>query len=62
MDAGYRVADLFSDLVALMEAAGFERSLVFGYSFTGACGPWLARSERWASRTGTLARDSAHPA
>ena len=35
-DAGYRVADLASDLVALVEAAGFERFSVFGYSFTGA--------------------------
>jgi pimeloyl-ACP methyl ester carboxylesterase len=34
--AGYRVADLASDLVAVMEAAGFERFSVFGYSFTGA--------------------------
>ena len=28
--AGYRVADLASDLVAVMEAAGFERFSVFG--------------------------------
>ncbi len=40
--AGYRVADLASDLVAVMEAAGFERFSVFGYSFTGAFAPWLA--------------------
>jgi hypothetical protein len=32
--AGCRVADLASDLVALVEAAGF--------SFTGAFAPWLA--------------------
>ena len=38
----YRVADLASDLVAVMEAAGFERFSVFGYSFTGAFAPWLA--------------------
>ena len=40
--AGYRVTDLASDLVAVMEAAGFERFSVFGYSFTGAFAPWLA--------------------
>jgi pimeloyl-ACP methyl ester carboxylesterase len=38
----YRVADLASDLVAVMEAAGFGRFSVFGYSFTGAFAPWLA--------------------
>jgi pimeloyl-ACP methyl ester carboxylesterase len=42
-DAGYRVADLASDLVAVMETAGFERFSVFGYSFTGVFAPWLAR-------------------
>ena len=41
-DACYRVADLASDLVAVMETAGFERFSVFGYSFTGAVAPWLA--------------------
>ncbi len=41
-DADYRVADLASDLVAVMEAAGFARFSVFGYSFTGALAPWLA--------------------
>ena len=41
-DAGYRVADLASDLVAVVEAAGFERFSVFGYSFTGAFAPWFA--------------------
>ena len=40
--AGYRVTDLASNLVAVMEAAGFERFSVFGYSFTGAFAPWLA--------------------
>jgi pimeloyl-ACP methyl ester carboxylesterase len=38
----YRVADLAGDLVAVMEAAGFGRFSVFGYSFTGAFAPWLA--------------------
>jgi hypothetical protein len=87
--AGYRVADLASDLVAVMEVAGFER-----FSVSGDSGPvgggrrrgdrqgrrcaaarrragppsWPgstacpARSERWVSRNGTLAKDSAHPA
>jgi pimeloyl-ACP methyl ester carboxylesterase len=41
-DDDYRVADLASDLVAVMEAAGFGRFSVFGYSFTGAFAPWLA--------------------
>jgi pimeloyl-ACP methyl ester carboxylesterase len=41
-DAGFRVADLASDLVAVMETAGFERFSVFGYSFTGVFAPWLA--------------------
>ncbi len=41
-DGDYRVADLASDLVAAMEAAGFVRFSVFGYSFTGAFAPWLA--------------------
>jgi pimeloyl-ACP methyl ester carboxylesterase len=41
-DGDYRVADLAGDLVAVMEAAGFERFSVFGYSFTGAFAPWLA--------------------
>ena len=42
-DGSYRIADLASDLVAVMEAAGFERFSVLGYSFTGAFAPWLAR-------------------
>jgi len=41
-DGDYRVADLASDMVAVMESAGFERFSVFGYSFTGAFAPWLA--------------------
>lgn len=41
-DSDYLVADLASDLVAVMGAAGFERFSVFGYSFTGAFAPWLA--------------------
>ena len=41
-DGDYRVADLAGDLAAVMEAAGFGRFSVFGYSFTGAFAPWLA--------------------
>ena len=41
-DGVYGVADLASDLVAVMEAAGFGRFSVLGYSFTGAFAPWLA--------------------
>jgi pimeloyl-ACP methyl ester carboxylesterase len=41
-DRDYRVADLASDLVAVMEAARFGRFSVFGYSFTGAFAPWIA--------------------
>jgi pimeloyl-ACP methyl ester carboxylesterase len=41
-DGDYRVADLASDMVAVVEAAGFGRFSVFGYSFTGAFAPWLA--------------------
>jgi pimeloyl-ACP methyl ester carboxylesterase len=41
-DGDYLVTDLASDLVAVMETAGFERFSVFGYSFTGAFAPWLA--------------------
>ncbi len=40
--ADYLVTDLASDLVAVLEATGFERFSVFGYSFTGAFAPWLA--------------------
>jgi pimeloyl-ACP methyl ester carboxylesterase len=32
-----------ADLLAVARHAGHERFLVFGYSFTGAFGPWLAR-------------------
>ena len=41
-DGDYRVVDLAGDLAAVMEAAGFGRFSVFGYSFTGAFAPWLA--------------------
>lgn len=41
-DAPYRVGDLAEDLVAVVQAVGFERFFVLGYSFTGAFAPWLA--------------------
>jgi len=41
-DAPYRVSDLADDLTAVMQAVGFERFSVLGYSFTGAFAPWLA--------------------
>ncbi len=31
------------DLIAVMQAVGFERFSVLGYSFTGAFAPWIAR-------------------
>jgi len=42
-DAPYRVGDMTDDLVAVIEAVGFERFSVLGYSFTGAFAPWIAR-------------------
>jgi pimeloyl-ACP methyl ester carboxylesterase len=42
-DAPYRVSDLADDLIAVMKTAGFKRFSVFGYSFSGAFAPWIAR-------------------
>ena len=42
-DAPYRAGNLADDLVAMMQAAGFERFSVLGYSFSGAFAPWLAQ-------------------
>lgn len=42
-DAPYRVRDLADDLIAVMQAVGFDRFFVLGYSFTGAFAPWLAQ-------------------
>ncbi len=42
-DAEYRAGDLADDLVAMMEAAGFERFSVLGYSFSGVFAAWLAK-------------------
>jgi pimeloyl-ACP methyl ester carboxylesterase len=38
----YRVGDLADDLVAVIQAVGFDRFFVLGYSFTGAFAPWIA--------------------
>jgi pimeloyl-ACP methyl ester carboxylesterase len=42
-DLPYRVGDMADDLIAVVQAVGFERFSVLGYSFTGAFAPWLAR-------------------
>jgi pimeloyl-ACP methyl ester carboxylesterase len=39
----YRVSDLADDLMAVLQAVGFDRFFVLGYSFTGAFAPWLAQ-------------------
>lgn len=42
-DVDYQAGDLADDLVAMMEAAGFERFSVLGYSFSGVFAPWIAK-------------------
>lgn len=42
-DVPYRSSDLADDLVAIMEAAGFVRFSVLGYSFSGVFAPWIAK-------------------
>jgi pimeloyl-ACP methyl ester carboxylesterase len=42
-DLPYRVSDLADDLIAVVQAVGFDRFITLGYSFTGAFGPWLAQ-------------------
>lgn len=39
----YRVRDMAADLIAVVQAVGFDRFVVLGYSFTGAFAPWLAQ-------------------
>lgn len=39
----YNVQDWVTDLQAVTRHLGYHRFLFFGYSFTGAFGPWLAR-------------------
>lgn len=43
---GYDVARWATDLHAVTRHLGYDRFLFFGYSFTGAFGPWLARQLR----------------
>jgi pimeloyl-ACP methyl ester carboxylesterase len=38
-DTPYRVGDLADDLIAVVQAVGFDRFFVLGYSFTGAFAP-----------------------
>ena len=42
-DSPYRVRDFADDLIAVVEAVGFDRFIVLGYSFTGAFAPWIAQ-------------------
>jgi pimeloyl-ACP methyl ester carboxylesterase len=42
-DTPYRVSDLADDLIAVVQAVGFDRFVVLGYSFTGAFAPWIAQ-------------------
>jgi pimeloyl-ACP methyl ester carboxylesterase len=43
---GYDVGRWATDLRAVARHLGYDRFLFFGYSFTGAFGPWLARRLR----------------
>lgn len=43
VDLPYRVGDLAEDLIAVVQAVGFDRFFVLGYSFTGAIAPWIAQ-------------------
>jgi pimeloyl-ACP methyl ester carboxylesterase len=43
VDVPYRVGDLADDVIAVVQAVGFDRFFVLGYSFTGAFAPWLAQ-------------------
>lgn len=42
----YQAARWATDLQSVAQHLGYERFLFFGYSFTGAFGPWLARRLR----------------
>jgi len=42
-DLPYRVSDLADDLIAVVQAVGFDRFVTLGYSFTGAFAPWVAQ-------------------
>jgi pimeloyl-ACP methyl ester carboxylesterase len=43
VDIRYRVGDLADDLIAVVQAVGFDRFFVLGYSLTGAFASWIAQ-------------------
>lgn len=51
----YHVGRWATDVQAVARHAGYERVLYFGYSFTGAFGPWLARRLRTGSTSSAVA-------
>ncbi len=51
----YDVASWATDLQAVAQHLGYERFLYFGYSFTGAFGPWLARRLRTSDAVAAVA-------
>lgn len=52
---GYEVEHWATDLQAVARHLGYDRFLFFGYSFTGAFGPWLARRLRGAGAVAAVA-------
>ncbi len=51
----YDVERWATDLQAVARQVGYDRFLFFGYSFTGAFGPWLARRLRNSSAVAAVA-------
>lgn len=51
----YDVGRWATDLQAVARHVGYDRFLFFGYSFTGAFGPWLARRLRDSSAVAAVA-------
>lgn len=51
----YDVGRWATDLQAVARWVGYDRFLFFGYSFTGAFGPWLARQLRDSSAVAAIA-------
>jgi pimeloyl-ACP methyl ester carboxylesterase len=52
---GYDVGCWATDVQAVARQVGYDRFLFFGYSFTGAFGPWLARRLRDSSTVAAVA-------
>ena len=52
---GYDVRRWATDLQAVAHHVGYDRFLFFGYSFTGAFGPWLARRLRDSNAVAAVA-------